>query len=131
MKIFLSSNKTYSMKINPKVKNTIFQISALLIIFAAILYSFSVIAAKYAMIVGVIGFGACVFTTKYPGKSIRGRRLYNIQIFAVLFMVVSAYLMFVNMHEWVVTLLIAAVLTLYCSIMLPRAYEQEKSEENK
>lgn len=117
------------MNINPKVKNIIFQISALLIIFAAILYSFSVEMAKYAMIVGVVGFGASVFTTKYPGKSLRGKRLYNIQVFAVLFMAVSAYLMFVNMHEWVVTLLIAAVLTLYCSIMLPRAYEQENKDE--
>lgn len=118
------------MKISPKVKNTIFQISALLIIFAAILYSFSVLAAKFAMLIGVVGFGACVFTTKYPGKGIRGKRLYNIQVFAVLFMAVSTYLMFANMHEWVVTLLIAAVLTLYCSIMIPRALEQEKSEEN-
>lgn len=119
------------MKISQKNQNTIFQISALLILFAAIAYSFSVETAKYAMIIGVIGFGASVFIYKYPGKSIRGKRLYNIQIFVVLFMVASAYLMFVNMHEWVITLLIAAVLTLYCSIMLPRVYEQEKDEETK
>lgn len=118
------------MKLSPQVKNSIFQISALLILLAAILYSFSVGIAKYTMIVGVIGFAATIFTGKYPGKSIRGKRLYNIQVFAVLFFAVSAYLMFADMHEWVVTLLIASVLTLYSSIMLPRVYRKEQEEEN-
>lgn len=118
------------MKINSQFKNTIFQISALLILLAAILFSFSVEMAKYSMIIGVIGFGAITFTSKYPGKSIRGKRLFNIQIFAVLFFAVSAYLMFVDMHEWVITLLIGTVLTLYSSIMLPRVYKKEQEEEN-
>lgn len=119
------------MKLTPQVRNTIFQLSAILILSSAILYSFSVLVAKYAMIIGVIGYGFIIFTGKYPGKSLRGKRLYNIQVFGVLFMVASAYLMFAGKHEWVVTLFIAAILTLYCSIMLPRTYKKEQDEDKK
>lgn len=116
------------MKINlpPQIRDTIYQVSAFIILLAAILYSFSVDVAKYALIIGVIGYGFVVFTGKYPGKSIRGKRLYNMQVFAVLFMVASCVLMYMNMHEWVLTLLIAAILTLYSGVMLPKIYKKEQ-----
>lgn len=119
------------MKINPKHKNILFQISAILIILAAIVYYFDTTIAKYVMIVGVSGFAATTFTTPYPGKSMRGKRLFNIQILAVLLMCVSTYLMFVDMSGWVVTLLISAILILYASIALPLAYKKEQEEGNK
>jgi phosphatidylserine synthase len=113
-----------------KTKSIIFQISAIVILLAAIVYSFHPIIAKYAMILGVAGYASTTFTSPYPGKDIRGKRLFNISIFAVLLMVVSAYLMFVDMSQWVITLLIAAVLTLYCSIILPRVYKKEQEENS-
>lgn len=119
------------MKLSPKAKIAIFQISALLILLAAIWYSFDTMIAKYVMIAGVAGFAATTFTTPYPGKSIRGKRLFNMQIIAVLLMAVSAYLMFVDMMGWVVILLIAALLTLYCTLMLSYTYRKEKEEEQK
>lgn len=117
------------MKISPKVKNVFFQIAAILILAAAIIHSFNVEVAKYTMIVGVAGFAATVFTTPYPGKSIRGKRLFNIQVFAVILMAVSAYLMFVDIGGWVVLLLISALLTLYCSIILPNVYKKEQEDD--
>jgi len=117
------------MKLNPKVKNIFFQVSAILILIAAVVYSFENTVAKYMLIVGVAGFAAVTFTSPYQGKSIRGKRLFNIQILAVLLMAVSAFLMFKDMGGWVVTLLIAAVLTLYSSIVLPRVYKQEQEED--
>lgn len=114
------------MKLNPKVKNLFFQIAAILILVAAVTFSFEPTVAKYLMIVGVAGFGATIFTSPYPGKSLRGKRLFNIQVLAVILMVVSTYLMFVDMNGWVVLLLISALLTLYCSIMLPRIYKEEE-----
>lgn len=119
------------MKISPKLKNTIFQVSALTILLAAAIYYFDATVAKYAMIAGVVGFAFTTFTSPYPGKSIRGKRLFNIQVLAVLLMCVSAYLMFVDMSGWAVTLLIAAVLTLYSSIILPIEYRKEQEENNK
>ncbi|WP_242034335.1 hypothetical protein [Dysgonomonas sp. BGC7] len=111
---------------NLKTKNIFFQIAAILILIAASMYSFNTIIAKYMMIVGVAGFAAVVFTSPYKGKSLRGKRMFNIQILAVLLMAVSTYLMFVDMSAWPVTLLIAALLTLYCSIILPKIYNKEK-----
>lgn len=117
------------MQFNPKVKNIIFQLSAMLILIAAVLYSFHTTVAKYIMIAGVVGYIITTFTTPYPGKSIRGKRLFNIQIMAVLLMAVSAFLMYIDNSGWVVVLLIAALQTLYCAIILPRVYKKEQEEE--
>lgn len=119
------------MKPNQKLKDILFQISAIAILVAAILHNFDTAVAKYIMIAGAVGFTAITLTSPYPGKSLRGKRLFNIRIFSALLMCVSAYLMFANMNGWVVTLLIAALLTLYCAIAIPMVYkkEQEETEE--
>lgn len=114
--------------LNPKIKNIIYQVSALLIILAAVVHSFDVVIAKYSLIVGAIGFVSMTFLTPYPGKSIRGKRLFNIQVFAAILIAIGAYLMYNDNEGWVVVLLIAAVQTLYCAIMLPRAYKDEENE---
>lgn len=113
-----------------KVKNIFFQISALLILIAAIGQMFlpNINIARYLMIIGVAGFAAVVFTSPYPGVNVKGKRIFNLQIFGVLLMVVSTYLMFVGVDYWVLTLLGAALLTLYCSIKLPRIYKKEKDK---
>lgn len=116
------------MKQNTKLKNIIFQISAILILVGAIAYFFNPLVAKCVMIVGVVGYTATTFTTPYPGKSLRGKRLFNIQILSVLLMCVSTYLMFIDMNGWVITLLIAAILTLYSAIALSITYKQEQEE---
>lgn len=119
------------MKLNPQIKNTIFRISAILILIAAIIYYFDPNISKYVMLVGVAGFGATTFTTPYPGKSLRGKRLFNIQIFAVLLMAVATFLMFANIDAWVVALLVSAILTLYSSIILSITYKKEQEENEK
>ncbi len=117
------------MKVNNKLKNILFQASAILILIAAIIYYFDTTIAKYMMIVGVSGFAAITFTTPYPGKSIRGKRLFNIQILAAILMAVSTYLMFVDINGWVVILLISAILILYSSIIISQVYKQEQEDE--
>lgn len=117
------------MKINPKVKNIIFQMSAILIVLSAIIHSFDTTVAKYSLIAGAAGFIFSTFTTPYPGKSLRGKRMFNIQVFAALLMAVAAYLMYIDYKGWVVVLFIAAIQTLYCAFMLPRIYKQEQEED--
>jgi len=109
-----------------KNRETIFQISAMLILFAAVLYLFRPEIARYVMIVGVLGYTVTTFLSRYKGKSLRAKRLFNIQVFAVLMMIAATYLMFVYINEWVVLLLISGILTLYCSIMLPRATKDDE-----
>ncbi len=112
-----------------KTKDFIFKLSALLILAAAISYIFNPIIAAYIMAVGVIGFAGVTFTTPYPGKSLRGKRLFSIQIFGIVFMAISTYLMFKRVNEWVIPLLIAALLLLYSTFMLSREYEKEKKDK--
>ena len=112
-----------------RIKDISHFVSAVLIIVAAVLYSFVPEKAGYVMIAGVIGFAIVTFQSPYPGKSIRGKRLYGIQVFAVVLMSVSAYLMYAQMNQWVITLLLSAILTLYSAILLPK--ELEKEDKNK
>lgn len=117
------------MKISPQIKDTVFKLSAILILIAAVVHTFDTQIAKYAMIIGVAGFAITTFATPYPGKSIRGKRLFNIQILAVLLMAISAYLMYIDYKGWIVLLFIAALQTLYCAIVLPRVYKKEQEGE--
>lgn len=112
-----------------KTKDFIFKLSALLILVAAVSYLFNPVVAAYIMAVGVTGFGGVCFTTPYPGKSLRGKRLFSIQIFGIAFMAIATYLMFVRKNEWVISMLAAAFLLLYTTIMLSREYEREKREK--
>lgn len=112
-----------------KPKDFIFKLSALLILAAAISYLFNPVVAAYIMAIGVLGFAAITFTTPYPGKSLRGKRLFSIQIFGIAFMAISTYLMFVQKNEWVISMLAAAFLLLYTTFMLSREYEKEKKDK--
>lgn len=105
---------------NQKTKNLIFQLSAILILFAAIFHWFNPDIAKYIMIIGVIGYAVTTFMNRYKGDNLRGKRLFNIQLLSVVLMAVSAYLMFAGITGWVVTLLIAGVLTLYFTFIFSK-----------
>ncbi|MDR1810553.1 MAG: hypothetical protein LBR34_09175 [Prevotella sp.] len=113
---------------NQRTKDILYPVSAMLILAAAVIYYFFPDAAGYIMVAGVAGFAAVTFTSPYPGKSLRGKRLFNIQVFAVLLMFVSAYLMYEQMNQWVITLLLAAVFTLYSSALIPGELEKEKKD---
>lgn len=110
-----------------KTKETIFQISALLILFAAVFYNFRPDVARYVMIAAVAGFGISVFMNRYKGNDLRAKRLFTMQIFAVIIMGVSAYFMYMNMNEWVMFMLISALLLLYSSVVISRT----KNKDNK
>lgn len=117
------------MKLNKKAINTVFQISALLILIAAILYQFDAQIASWAMLAGAIGYGVTTVMNRYRGNSLRGKRLFNIQLFSVILIAVSTYLMFARITGWVITLLIAAILTLYYVFAYSRIDKQKKEEE--
>lgn len=114
---------------NNQIKDFIFKVSAILILIAVCAYLFNPFVASCIMIIGVIGFTITTFMTPYPGKSIRGKRLYNIQILGIVFMIVATYLMFERWNEWVVPMFIAGVLISYSSILLPKVYENEKKDK--
>ncbi len=113
-----------------KTKETIFQISALLILFAAVFYNFRPDIARYVMIPAVVGFGVTTFLNRYKGDNFRAKRLFNMQVFAVLIMAAATYFMFMYLSQWVMLMLVSAILILYSSIMLSKI-ENKENDDNK
>ena len=111
-----------------KTKDLVFKISGILILVAAAVYFLSPTVAPWIMAFAVATFSAIVATTPYPGKSIRGKRLFNFQILGCVFMVVSTYLMFKQRNEWPLIMIIGAVFLLYASVVLPKELEKENKK---
>ena len=113
------------------IKSIIYKAAALSILVFTVAFSFIPSVAVWGMVVSVSLFSAITLTNPYPGKSIRGKRLFSFQVIACLFMVVATFLMYKGRNEWPLLLLISAFLFFYSSIVLPKELEKEKSEENK
>lgn len=111
-----------------QVKEVIFWISGILILAAAVLYLFVPSIAPWIMAVSVGAFAVVTVTSPYPGKSIRGKRLFNFQLFASIFMIVGTWLMFKSRNEWALAMIIGAVFLLYAAIMIPKELEKERND---
>ncbi len=112
------------------IKDILYKASAILILIFTVIYSFQPIIAVWGMVVGVSLFSAITVTNPYPGKSIRGKRLFNFQVFACVLMVVATFLMYKGRNEWPVLLLISAVFLFYSSIVLQKELEKEKGRSD-
>ena len=109
------------------MKDKLFQISGILILFSAILYMFSPDIAPWIMAVSVLIFSLITMTNPYPGKSIRGKRLLNFQLFSCLLMIASTYLMFKHRNEWALVMIIGAFFMLYAAIAIPKELDKENN----
>ena len=112
-------------------KSVLYRISAILILVFIVAYSFQPVIAVWGMVVSVSLFSAITLTNPYPGKSIRGKRLFNFQVLACLLMVVATFLMYIGRNEWPLLLLISAILFLYSSILLQKEIDKEKNKDSK
>lgn len=113
------------------IKSLLYKASAILILVFTVIYSFQPIIAVWGMVVGVSMFSAITLTTPYPGKSIRGKRLFNFQVFACVLLVVATFLMYKQRNEWPVLLLISAIFLFYSSIVLQKELEKEQIGDDK
>ncbi len=113
------------------IKSIVYKASALFILAFTIAYSFIPDIAVWGMVVSVSLFSAISMTTPYPGKSVRGKRLFNFQVLACMLMVVATYLMYIGRNEWPLLLFISAILLLYSSIILQKVFENEQAEDSK
>lgn len=113
------------------IKSFLYKASALLILLFTILYSFQPAVAVWGMVVGVSLFSAITLTTPYPGKSIRGKRLFNFQVFACALLVAATFMMYKGRNEWPVLLLISAIFLFYSSIVLQKELDKEKGGDEK
>lgn len=113
------------------IKSLLYKASAILILVFTVVYSFQPTIAVWGMVVGVSMFSAISLTTPYPGKSIRGKRLFNFQVFACVLLVVATFLMYKQRNEWPVLLLISAIFLFYSSIVLQKELEKEQIGDDK
>ena len=102
------------------VRNFIFIFSAVLVLLGAILYITQWIHAPLMFAVGAAGITFCFMTMPYNDLGFRRRRLHRINVLAGISMIVASVFMFMHKMEWVVFLLIAALIILYTSFVTPR-----------
>ncbi len=113
------------------IKGILYKGAALSILVFTVAYSFIPTIAVWGMVASVSLFSAITMSTPYPGKSVRGKRLFNFQVIACLLMVVATFLMYKERNEWPLLLLISAVLFFYSSIILPKELEKEQKKDLK
>jgi len=110
-------------------KDIFLRISGVLILLSAMLYIVEPFVAPWIMTLSVALFSVLTVTTPYPGKSIRGKRLFHFQLFSCILMIVATYLMFRQRNEWALAMICGAVFMLYAAVMIPRELEREKEKE--
>lgn len=111
-----------------KYKDFVYKASAVLILSAAVLYLFLPFVAAWVMAVSVVVYSITTALSPYPGKSIRGKRLFNFQLISCLLMFTAVYFMFQYNHVWVLAMLAAAIFLLYAAVFIPK--ELKKDEFN-
>lgn len=102
---------------NQNVRTIVANFSSLLVLAGAILYYIDWQFAPYLFAFGAAGFTIIALITPNKHLGLRSKRLHRYNMYAGVLMIAASSLMFMNRKEWVVLLLIAAVLLLYMSFV--------------
>lgn len=117
----------FAFKIWIIMKDFLFRLSGMLILLSVAFYMFLPDLSPWIMSVSVLIFSAITISNPYPGKSVRGKRLFNFQVFSCLLMIAATYLMFKQRNEWVLLMIAAAIFMLYAVIAIPKELDKEKN----
>jgi hypothetical protein len=109
---------------NQKFKDFLFYFCSILLLFSAIFYTAGWYFIPYTYTVAGAGVAVIFLTSPYKGDNIRLKRLNIQQAIAALLLPVSSYFMFNKMNEWIICLLISAILQIY--VIFIRDYEEKK-----
>ena len=122
------------MKELTKTQNTIFRTGAVLMLVEAATYLFGGVWSNALYVVGVLMFVSMQLKAEYEGRNFTIIRLRRQQLMGSAAFVLSAaaqtaqtmghYL--VRYNEWVVCLLIGAILEFYTALRIPQELEKEK-----
>jgi len=82
----------------------------------------------YLYALACVGMAALFLLSPYKGENFRLKRLNIQQAIAALLLPVSAFFMYKGMNEWVVCLLVSAILQIY--VIFVGDYEEKKQERN-
>ena len=103
-----------------KIRTILFVVSACLVLAGAALYLTQWTVAPYLFAVGAAGIAVNYLTTPVGDLDFRGRRLHRFDVTAGFLMVVASGFQFNGRKEWVICLLIAAILQLYTAFVSPK-----------
>ncbi len=107
------------------LKDILYKVSAILILASAVLFLSLPQIASWIMIGSVVLFTGITLSSPYPGKSIRGKRLFNMQVLSCVMMLVASYLMYISNNIWALAMLVATILLLYSSIFISKELKKE------
>lgn len=114
------------------VRQMAYAVGGLLMVAGALLYVTRWAGASWLFIAGALLFGSAQLADKYTGDSFVVRRLRRQQMLASLLLVATGVLMLTLSHnEWVVCLLVAAVIELYTSFRIPHELEKASGGSQK
>jgi hypothetical protein len=111
---------------NRKFKDFLFYICSIFLLFSAIFYTTEWNFIPYIYAVAGAGVAVLFLINPYKGDNIRLKRLNIQQSIAALLLPVSSYFMFNKMNEWIVCLLVSAILQVY--VIFIRDYEEKKKQ---
>ena len=103
-----------------KIRTILFVVSACLVLAGAALYLTQWTVAPYLFAVGAAGIAVNYLTTPVGDLDFRGRRLHRFNVMAGFLMVVASGFQFNGRKEWVICLLISAILQLYTAFVSPK-----------
>ena len=135
------SPRNLPMKPLSKWQNAIFVVGAVLMVIGAASSILRWQYYPYVFSVGAIGYAVVQMMQQYEGNSFVVRRLLRIQVISDLLLILTGVLMFANegnafglewlnylnyvQNNWVVTLLLAAILQLYTTKRIGKELEKE------
>ena len=100
-----------------KFKEYLFYISAVLLLLSAALYITEWTFIPYVYAVASAGIAIVYLTSPYRGDNIRLKRLNIQEAIAAILLPLSSYFMFKGDNEWVVFLVVSAIIQLYIAIV--------------
>lgn len=129
------------MKQLSKTQSIILMVGGLMMVAGAIMALFKSMAAPFVFIPGVVMFVSMQMLQRYDGQNINIRRLRRFVLFSDVLLMASAFLMYASFgnpfnidwityvqyigNNWVVVLLIAALLQLFTSYRIGKELEKE------
>lgn len=126
--------KIQKMKKLNNIQTLVFRLGGVLVIVGAMLNPIQQAAAPYVYCLGALMFASMQMLAGYDGSNFVIRRLRRQQIIGALLLLLSGVAMFGNEYhvtymqhnEWMIIMLIAAILQLYTAFRIPSELEKEK-----
>ncbi len=110
---------------NPKFKEYLFYISAILLLLTAALYITGWSFIPYLYIAASAGVALVYLASPYKGSNLRLRRLHIQEALAAILLLVSAYFMYKEKNEWFLFLALSAVIQVYVAFIKARELKKE------